>query len=512
MQAWPTRTRASTRCPRFSGRRISLRSSTSRSRTLGGFWPRVGFPRSDAGGVITSCGPCFSGLSRRKDPVRERVPDIDATPRARPPRPLLGREAHYGLAGEWWAMIAPTTEACDAAVITQFLVLFGNLCGPGPFFTIGPGKVHRANEFLLVVGPSARGAKGDSNADAVLPFRTVEPSWVEQGFRQAINTTAGTIHIIRDASVSTPPRGKPEADPGYQERLRRVVFQLSEFASFIRKFEQPGDTLSATYRNMWDGRRLENNPRNHPASATNYHASLIADVTPEELKHYLDDVEFMNGFLNRFIIVYSERGKLVPTPGQIEREQFDDLCARIRSAATLAEDTQEMARDSATERLWVALYPQLASPPPGRLSNLLSRARPHVLRLSMIYALLDGSAVVRKEHLLGACAVWDYAAESCAWIFDGSTGNRRCDRFISAVRSLGGAAKQGDVHKVLGNNWDRAVYDEVLDQLVEWQMVEVESRRPPGGGRPACWYRLTGHASPGALVERARSLLNASTA
>jgi hypothetical protein len=43
--------------------------------------------------------------------------------------------------------------------------------------------------------------------------------------------------------------------------------------------------------------------------------------------------------------------------------------------------------------------------PPG--SNLTARAEAHVIRLALLYALLDGQNTIQPEHLHPALALWD---------------------------------------------------------------------------------------------------------
>jgi hypothetical protein len=54
---------------------------------------------------------------------------------------------------------------------------------------------------------------------------------------------------------------------------------------------------------------------------------------------------------------------------------------------------------------------------PGLVGTLLARAEAQVLRLSMLYALLDGTATIRTEHLYAALALWEYVEASVTYIF-----------------------------------------------------------------------------------------------
>ena len=42
------------------------------------------------------------------------------------------------------------------------------------------------------------------------------------------------------------------------------------------------------------------------------------------------------------------------------------------------------------------------------------------MRLAGLYALLDQSATIRRDHLTAALAFWEYVEESAAWILRNS--------------------------------------------------------------------------------------------
>src|SRR5690606_35406405 len=72
--------------------------------------------------------------------------------------------------------------------------------------------------------------------------------------------------------------------------------------------------------------------------------------------------------------------------------------------------------------LWGNVYGRLSderdvAPNEVVYDSATSRADPQVLRLSMIYALLDGSNEIDACHLRAALAIWDYCDASAKTIF-----------------------------------------------------------------------------------------------
>ncbi len=89
----------------------------------------------------------------------------------------------------------------------------------------------------------------------------------------------------------------------------------------------------------------------------------------------------------------------------------------IKKAVEFARQVQQMRRDDEAEAVWAQVYPELLEGKPGLYGAIISRAEAQVLRLSMIYALMDCSRIIQSEHLKAALALWDYSEKSVKQIF-----------------------------------------------------------------------------------------------
>ena len=73
------------------------------------------------------------------------------------------------------------------------------------------------------------------------------------------------------------------------------------------------------------------------------------------------------------------------------------------------------------------------------LGAILGRAEAQVLRLALIYALLDGSAFIDEPHMLAALACWDYAEASARFVFGDASAirwpTRSCARCASGRKA-----------------------------------------------------------------------------
>lgn len=82
---------------------------------------------------------------------------------------------------------------------------------------------------------------------------------------------------------------------------------------------------------------------------------------------------------------------------------------------------------------WADVYPDLSEAKQGLFGSVTSRAEAQVLRLSLLYAVLDGAEQIELPHLKAALAFWDYCERSARWIFGTATGKRDADEIRVAL-------------------------------------------------------------------------------
>jgi hypothetical protein len=70
----------------------------------------------------------------------------------------MDSRAFYGIAGEIVDIIAPEAESSLEAILSQFLVAFGNVVGRGPYKI--QSASHHLNEFCVLTGVTSFGRKG----------------------------------------------------------------------------------------------------------------------------------------------------------------------------------------------------------------------------------------------------------------------------------------------------------------------------------------------------------------
>lgn len=352
-------------------------------------------------------------------------------------------DAYAGLAGEIVRTIEPHTEADPVAILAQLLIGFGNLIGRSAYFAVEADR-HYANEFLALVGDTSNGGKGTSWGHARRLLEATDPAWAEGRIASGLSSGEGLIHAVRDPMTKREPvrEGKPprivryeeiEADAG--ELDKRLLAIEPELGGTLRAAGRDGNTLSALVRQAWDSGRLRTLTRNNPLRATNAHVSIIGHITGMELASLLTRTDAANGFANRFLWLAVCRSKMLPFGGAIEVEDFGPLLRRLGEAADFARTREKVDRDGPADQLWADSYAELSTGRPGLLGAITSRARAHVMRLALIYALIDQSRVIGERHLRSALALWRYAERSAAYIFGDALGDADADALLDALRS-----------------------------------------------------------------------------
>ena len=382
--------------------------------------------------------------------------------------------AFHGPAGEFVIRTEPHTEADPMALLIQFLVAFGTAAGRHAYWPIEASR-HHPNEFAVLVGPSSKGRKGSAwdHVEAVLT--TADPAFAADGLVSGLSSGEGLIAQVRDPV--------DDNDTDAPADKRRLVIE-PEFAQVMKVLAREGNTLSPVVRNAWDGKRLQTISRNSPLKATDAHIGIIGHITKEELLRYLAATELANGFFNRFLVIAVQRSKLLPLGGQLSGSDLNHVRDQVTTALRHAQRDGPVAfTDTARER-WIAIYPELSGERPGMHGAAIARAEAHAARLALIYALLDASQQIDRQHLEAALAVWTYAQASSAWIFGDSLGDPTADDIWTLAKDRPDGVSRTEVRDLFSRNKKTREIDRALGALEDAGRLTRRSDTD-GRGRPA---------------------------
>jgi hypothetical protein len=423
--------------------------------------------------------------------------EINSTVRQWPDPPA--DEAYYGLAGDVVRTIGPQTEASQVALLIQTLVSFGNVIGRTAYFTAEASK-HYANLYVVLVGVTSVGRKGSSWAQVLRVYRMVDPDWVRHSLQAGLSSGEGLIWAVRDPITRHEPIRKNgnRATGDYQDVTidsgvsdkRLLVFE-SEFASPLQVMAREGNTLSVVMRQAWDTGDLYTMTKNSPATATGAHVSIVGHITRDELRRELSTTDMGNGFANRFLWVCTTRSQELPEGGNLTDTDLSLLAERLRDAVQFAQTVGEMRRDRAIKDLWAKTYHELTEGRQGLIGAVTSRAEAQTMRLACIYALLEKSAVVRKEHLKAAVALWKYCLGSARFIFGAALGDPVADTILQGLRNAPSGLDRTAISSLFKRHRSGAEISSALTVLREHGLAKVGLPSQDSTGRPReVWFAV----------------------
>ena len=333
--------------------------------------------------------------------------------------------AFHELAGMIVNLIAPSTEADPVGLLLQLLVGFGNAVGRCAWVE-ADGCRHHANEFAVIVGETSRARKGTSEKRIRPAWVYADPDWAAKKITHGLSSGEGLIWEIRDPILGTDKKTKQEIeiDPGVEDK--RVLVIESEFGNLLRVLARDGNTRSSVLRLAWDSDDLRTMTKNNPARATNPHVSLIGHITQQELLKYLASVEVFNGLGNRHLWACVRRSKPLPFGGSCDQTRLSRLGEMLNSAVKQAQTLGAMKWADSGRKLWESEYGRLTEDRPGLWGAITSRAEAHVIRLALIFTLLDLCVEIEDVHVHAALAVLRSIRRLPVWRIGGGSG-RRCN-------------------------------------------------------------------------------------
>jgi hypothetical protein len=389
------------------------------------------------------------------------------------PWPSLDPAAHHGIAGRVMRTLEPHTEADPVGLLLTFLTAAGNIIGLGPH-AIADAMPHPARLFVVLVGRTSKARKGSALAQIRRLLALVDPTWAAGCILPGLASGEALIAEVRD--------GTGDGDLGVADK-RRLVLE-PELARLLAVAGRQGSTLSHVIREAWDGHPLKNRTKHQALVASGAHISVLAHITREELLRRLDDVEIANGFANRFLFALVRRSKKLPEGGSLDPAALDDLARQVGVAFERAYRVGTLTRSPAAREVWAKAYEDFGDGDEGLAGAVTARAEAQALRLSVAYALLDGSALIEVKHLEAALAVWNYCEASAYTIFGDATGDPVADTLLAAIREAVENGLDGtEQHRVFGGHVS-ATRLAMARTLLEGKRLIVTTQEKGTVGRP----------------------------
>lgn len=415
--------------------------------------------------------------------------------------PIMDQKALHGFAGEFVDLATQKSEADPAAVLATLLVRLGVEVGHGIKHMIGD-TAHYPLIYSVIVGASSKARKGTSAKPVMRLFdlqkvieASIDINTADFSFARdtpgPLSSGEGIINEVRDElrewklNKKTGEREWVVTDPGFDDK--RLMVLDEEFGSALTCTKREGNTLSAILRNLWDSGSAEPLTKSAKIKTTDAHVGICTHITLEELNQKFAETEAFNGFANRFLWVCARRGDLVPFPEPMGLIELSDLRRALLSILSYAKNITEMHFSQEAKQLWGVVYEKLSMAHSGLVGSVINRAEVQVKRLSMLYAILDKTDLIEKNHLEAALAFWDYCEASAKFIFSERQSNRYERVILNSLQH--GPRDQTALHKAFNGKAKGELLNRALKALVAQGRVCSEKFRT--GGKPKTIYRLS---------------------
>jgi hypothetical protein len=382
---------------------------------------------------------------------------VDSRDWPAPPDPA----AYHGVLGDIVRAVAPRTEADPVAILGSLLAFTGACMGH--WRTIYQGSTQATNLFVALVGDSSTGRKGTAASIGRDVMTAAYPDW-QQLIVAGLGSGEGLIGHLKKV----------------EDTEHRALVMESEFGRLLTVMAREGSTLSPVVRDAWDGVPMGRFLAREQAIVRWHHVSIAAHITTVELRSKMTSTDTANGFGNRFLWLAVRRTKLVPFP-ESPREVIAPFTGPLHRAIVEAQTAGELKFSPLAAERWEELYATSATRPyAGLLGALLARSEAQIVRLALLYALLDRSSEVGAQHLEAAEATWAYAERSVGHIFGSSTGDRHADALREYLQE--GALEWESAKRALGLR-SAADLREAVAVLVSLGLAEIVTAPREGGGR-----------------------------
>jgi putative DNA primase/helicase len=380
----------------------------------------------------------FTAASAQSNSVDDQSEDDSPDTHRNAPRP--DPICLYGLVGDVARAGSDGTEANPYAIAANFMAYLSCAIGRGPYLPVG-NTWHHARLFILHIGRSGRGRKGDAVSlvnrldTAVRQLRDAAAPPIHRG---GLSSREGLVSLFHDGYK----QGKLEVPAILDKRLWVVE---SEFANVLHQGRREGNTLSAALRDCWDGVCLKPATKSNRLYASHPHLCLSGAISPSELLALMRARELTNGFANRFLMLWAERDKVVPFPKATPQDSVDALAVRMLGILDFVQAERVTERDhmrieltAQAQGIYSQLYRgELIDDSAGeRVTALLERRAPMLLRLAMIFALCDLQTRIDVQHIQAAMGWIRHGVESAKFVFVKATDAADSVRTSAAVKKM----------------------------------------------------------------------------
>ena len=181
----------------------------------------------------------------------------------------------------------------------------------------------------------------------------------------------------------------------------------------------------------------------------------------------------------------------------LDQDEYDYLVVVFQEALKKAMERELLVLDAEADQAWDSIYAAVSPQGKGSYRSMTTRGVPNVVRLALVYALLDESKFIQLNHLKAAVEIWRYNEDSVMYLYKGE-GQAQMTREMLAAEKIENELRDKRVLEGTSINrlfsshkeWTRIV-PRALALLVEAGKIKV-SKGTSEGGRPPTYIEWLG--------------------
>jgi hypothetical protein len=293
------------------------------------------------------------------------------------------------LCNEYINIMTDVTEAPASYHFFTFMTVAGMLVNRNAYVQWGSDRIY-PNLWTMIVGQTGRARKSSTiNKGRDILYRTAPDLQV----LSSLATWEGLLLAM----------SRKDEEPNLQSEKTLVC--MSEFDGFLKKSRNDAIShLIPELCNIYDcPPEVKNSTKGSPIVVKNPFLSILAGIQPEVLEKSFQTGDVNGGFAGRFIYVYDVSDKEIPIPIWNKQTEYNQLITTLSYIKNNCIE-KEIIRYKGFESLWNPFYHTYRTPngDPSLLLQLNDRMQNHVLKMAMIFAVLDGESEIMEYHLADA--------------------------------------------------------------------------------------------------------------
>jgi hypothetical protein len=223
--------------------------------------------------------------------------------------------------------------------------------------------------------------------------------------------------------------------------------------------------------------------------------NFLSASTPSWLLRAVNPDVIEGGFTSRVIFVVAEKPKRSqPWPIKSDGLLTDTISEQLRAIQETAARVAQVHINDTAKKKFSSWYKSREIKRDPFRASFQSREDSHVLRVSALLAINDGTWEIQNHHLVNAIKIITEAREDGAAIFEGTGTNNKLVLGVDALRDkllVAGinGIKQGELTKALQRYMDAQHIRVALDIMHDLDMVQRFDGINLGRGRPVTMWR-----------------------